>query len=72
MVEGGFCCKYQNTFTALITLRNSKGFSFVPGTGTKTKYIFLIINYNITLVLTGKASKSRGEVHVGVLNLKER
>ena len=37
------------TFLALFLLGNSKDFrSSEPETGTKTKYIFLIINHNIT------------------------
>ena len=33
-----------------VSLGNSKGFrSSILETGTKTKYIFLIINYNITM-----------------------
>lgn len=72
MFERGFLYnKYQDTFIALITLGNSKGFSSVPGTGMKTKYISSIINYNITLVLSGKANKSsrKGQAR-GVSNLK--
>lgn len=40
----------KDTFIALVT-GNSKSFSFVPGNGTKTKCVFLIIDQNITALL---------------------
>lgn len=46
-----------DTFVALTHLGNSKGFrSSLPKMGVKTKYVFLIINYNITEIETALPS----------------
>lgn len=46
----------EDTFIALVT-GNSKS-SFVPGNGTKTKHVFLIIDHNSTVLMVTLSVRS--------------